>query len=156
MFIARYFLGVVGAKISYRKHLITIVASLANFWKCEINIGTLCKTNCYCMGYIIGGIFVLWILWGLGSWLFGKIRDSVEDRAIRKNSVKEALAIASQNANRRLEPQIQQSKEAVNDFRKLAHDRLPGLQDRMNRNSNQQFYIHHVLPYKSGNKKRRK
>ena len=108
------------------------------------------------MGYVIGGIFALWILWGLGSWLFDKIRDSVEDRAIRKYSVKETLAIASQNANRRLEPQILQSKQAVGDFRKMAFEKLPGLQERMNRHANQQFYAHHILPYKSGNKKRRR
>ncbi len=108
------------------------------------------------MGYIIGGIFALWILWGLGSWLFCKIRDSVEDRAIRKYSVKDTLAIASQNANRRLGPQIQQTKQAVGDFRKMALEKLPGLQDRINRHSNQQFYVHHILPYKSGNKKRRR
>ena len=108
------------------------------------------------MGYIILGIFALWILWRLGSWLAFRIRDSIEDRAIKKSGIENDFVDAYKKAYSRINPQIQQTKDAVNSFRQLALEKLPGLKDRMARRERQQDYIHFVLPYKSNSKKRRR
>lgn len=85
-----------------------------------------------------------------------RIRDSIEDRAIQKSNIKADLTSRTEKIFCDINPQIQQLKDSVADFRKMAMHHLPGLHDRITRYNNQQFYIHHILPKKSNKMRRRK
>ena len=108
------------------------------------------------MGKVLVGIFLLWVLWSLGGLIVDKIRNSIEDKAIRKARVKESFDESTQRILKRMESQIMESKEAVSTFREMAYEKLPGLEDRIARFERQQDYIRFVLPYKKKSKKGRK
>ena len=108
------------------------------------------------MSVIILGLFLLWALWGLGGLIVDKTRNAIEDRAIKKAGVKEALDNATQGIINRVDPQIMHTKEAVSDFRKFVYENLPGLEDRIARHGRQQDYIRFVLPYKNKSTKGRR
>ena len=108
------------------------------------------------MGIIILGILLIWVLWRLGCLIVDKARDAIEDRAIKKAGVKEALNNATQGIIKRVDPQIMHTKEAVSAFREFAYDKLPGLEDRIARHGRQQEYVRFVLPYKKKSTKGRR
>ena len=85
-----------------------------------------------------------------------KIRNSIEDKAIRKARVKESFDESTQRIIKRMESQIMDSKEAISAFREMAYEKLPGLEDRIDRHERQQEYIRFVLPYKKKSTKRRR
>ena len=108
------------------------------------------------MGAIILIVIGLWGLWAIGRWSFEKIRNYIEDFAIRKSRIKEDTEFAAQGACRRLDPYVQQAKADVATFRELAFESLPGLQGRIERHQRQQDYVHFVLPYKKKSSKKRR
>ncbi len=85
-----------------------------------------------------------------------KIRNSLEDRAIKKSGIEATLDSTTKTILGRIEPQIKESKDAVSSFRELAYDKLPGLEGRIERHGRQQDYIRFVLPYKDKGSKRRR
>ena len=108
------------------------------------------------MGKVLVGIFLLWVLWSLGSLVVDKIRNSLEDKAIRKARVKESFDETTQGIVKRVDLQIAHSKDAVSEFREMAYEKLPGLEDRIARHGRQQEYIRFILPYKKKNSKGRR
>ena len=78
------------------------------------------------MGKVIFGIFLLWVLWGLGGLLVDRIRNAIEDKAIRKAGVKEAFDTTTQRIVDKVNPQIIRTKDAVADLREMAYEKLPG------------------------------
>lgn len=108
------------------------------------------------MGKVLVGIFLLWVLWSLGGLIVDKIRNSIEDKAIRKARVKESFDESTQRILKRMESQIMESKEAVSTFREMAYEKLPGLEDRIARHGRQQEYIRFVLPHKKKSTKGRR
>lgn len=105
------------------------------------------------MGKIFFGIVLLWILWGLGSIIVDKIKNSIEDRAIRKARVKETIDNTAQNILKRIGPQIMRTKDNVSAFQKMAYDKLPGLGDRISRDMLSQHLNRYNIPYKKKRKK---
>ena len=108
------------------------------------------------MGLFLLIIIGIWILWGVGHWLADRIKESIEDHAIKKSGVQEALSTASHDVCRRLEPEIRQARTSVMSFREMALERLPGLEDRIARHQRQQDYVRFVLPYKGKSTKKRR
>lgn len=108
------------------------------------------------MGIFLLVIIGIWILWGVCHWLVDRIKEALEDRAIKKSGIQEALSNASNGVCRRIEPEVQQARTSVMSFREMALEKLPGLGDRIARHQRQQDYVRFVLPYKGKNTKKRR
>lgn len=97
-------------------------------------------------------IFGLWWLWlllfvGLCS-LIRRIIDSVEDRAIRKSGLEMEAKNLSDQFISETDLWIQHCKSDYSSLKTEAFNRLPSLEERINRDRRKIDYINRVLPYK--------
>lgn len=91
----------------------------------------------------------LWIPLLVGLWaLIRRIIDSIENRIIRKTGIEiEAKSLSNQIISM-VDLWVQQRKSDYCSLKTESYHRLPGLEDRINRDKKKTDYINRVLPYK--------
>ncbi|MBO6223089.1 MAG: hypothetical protein J6N56_04860 [Bacteroidales bacterium] len=104
------------------------------------------------LNYILG-IFLLLVLWGFVSSIVEKIKNSREDRAIKKAHIKEVIENKTQDIIKKIDPQIKRSRESFFAFREMANKRLPDLEYHMINNMRQKKYERFVITNKKLNTK---
>lgn len=104
------------------------------------------------LNYILG-IFLLLVLWGFVSSIVEKIKNSREDRAIKKAQIKEVIENKTQDIIKKIDPQIKRSRESFFAFREMANKRLPDLEYHMINNMRQKKYERFVITNKKLNTK---
>lgn len=100
------------------------------------------------MSYIILIIIILWVLWHICKFIVIKIRDKIEDRIILKTGLKKEILSSVQSVNNTIEQQLNQIRASASSFKEFTFRTLPGIEDRIDRDTRKQNYIHNVLPYK--------
>ncbi len=104
------------------------------------------------MKNVLTFILCLWWLWIpllVGLWaLIRRIIDSIENRIIRKTGIEiEAKSLSNQIISM-VDLWVQQRKSDYCSLKTESFHRLPGLEDRINRDKKKTDYINRVLPYK--------
>lgn len=104
------------------------------------------------MKNVLTFILCLWWLWIpllVGLWaLIRRIIDSIENRIIRKTGIEiEAKSLSNQIISM-VDLWVQQRKSDYCSLKTESYHRLPGLEDRINRDKKKTDYINRVLPYK--------
>jgi len=108
------------------------------------------------MKYFLLSIFAIWIIGGIISWLVDRIRESIEDKVIKKSRLKEDLKTSSEMINANMDIKVEQTKTNITSLRELAFQRFPGLKERMARDDRRLNYIKNYLPYYKNQHKRRR
>ena len=105
------------------------------------------------MRRIIYGIFLIFIVWGFVSSIVKIIKNSREDRAIKKAHIKEVIENKTQDIIKIIDPQIKRSRESFFAFREMVNKRLPDLEYHMINNMRQKKYERFVITNKKMNTK---
>ena len=108
------------------------------------------------MGRIVLILFSMWILWVIISFVVSRIRESIEDRTIKKMGVNEELRAATNTFKESIETQLKQTKTEITAIREMSFQQLPNLKDRIERDGRRVDYIKNYLPFKSNAKRRRR
>lgn len=107
------------------------------------------------MGYLLLGIVFIWGVWAFFKSITNRIRNSIEDNAIHKSGLEQSLNSEVESINSRMDGSIEQLRVDVSSFRNLAHQKLPHLKERIERDGRRQDYIRFVLPNKKQGRRRR-
>ena len=84
------------------------------------------------------------------------IKNSIEDRVIQKSQIKNEINDLLDTIKVDLDARIEKAKPALISFKEQSFQRLPGLKDRILRDSRRVRYINNGLPYKRKHKSKKR
>lgn len=106
--------------------------------------------------YIIASLFILRILWLIGSSIYWAVLEKKEEQALIDSGIQREIERFSQKNSEMLDQDIKRYYSDVQSVTTQLHSLLPHLKERMEKYRRQQWYVENILPkkrYKSRNKK---